>query len=50
MAYTAPTFVNDSAPALNANNMNDLAQNVENLQVANGGTGRQTLKIGRAHV
>lgn len=46
MAYTAPTFVNDSAPALNANNMNDLAQNVENLQVANGGTGRQTLTSG----
>lgn len=46
MAYTAPTFVNDSAPALNANNMNDLAQNVEKLQVANGGTGRQTFTSG----
>lgn len=46
MAYTAPTFVNDSQPALNAENMNNLAQAVESLCVENGGTGASTLPQG----
>lgn len=32
MAYTAPTFVNDAAPALDATNMNALAQCAEGNQ------------------
>lgn len=46
MPYTAPTFVNNSQPPLNASNMNDLAQAVENLEVPNGGTGRASLEDG----
>ena len=46
MAYTAPTFVNDSQPSLNAENMNNLAQAVELLGVENGGTGASIIASG----
>lgn len=46
MAYTAPTFVNNNTPAINATNLNALAQAVESLQVPNGGTGNNTFASG----
>lgn len=46
MAYEAPTFVNGSTPALNATNMNALAEAVESLGVENGGTGKQSITSG----
>jgi hypothetical protein len=44
--YVAPTFVNNNAPALNADNMNNLAQAVQRLGVANGGTGATEITEG----
>lgn len=44
--YVAPTFVNDNSPALNATNMNNLAQAVQKLGVANGGTGKTSITDG----
>lgn len=46
MAYTAPTFVNDNTPAINATNLNNLVQAVENLTVPNGGTGNSSFTEG----
>ena len=46
MAYTAPTFVNDSLPSINATNLNNLAKAVESLGVENGGTGCNTFTDG----
>lgn len=46
MAYTAPTFVNNNTPAINAQNLNDLAGAVQLLTVPNGGTGRNNLYAG----
>ncbi len=43
--YTNPNFVNDSAPALNEANLNELANAVENLTVPNGGTGKSTFAL-----
>lgn len=39
MAYVNPNFVNGSAPALDAENLNDMADALELLSVENGGTG-----------
>lgn len=44
--YVAPTFVNNNAPALNADNMNNLAKAVQKLGVANGGTGKTSITDG----
>ncbi len=46
MAYTAPTFVNDNTPAINATNLNNLAKAVESLGVENGGTGNSSFTEG----
>lgn len=46
MAYTAPTFVNDNTPAINATNLNNLAKAVESLGVENGGTGNGSFTEG----
>lgn len=46
MAYTAPTFVNNNTPAINATNLNNLAKAVESLGVENGGTGCNTFTDG----
>lgn len=40
MAYVNPNFQNDNTPAINATNLNNLANAVQNLGVENGGTGR----------
>lgn len=39
MAYVNPNFVNGSSPALDAENLNDLAGALELVSVENGGTG-----------
>ncbi len=39
MAYTNPNYVNGQPPALNADNMNAIANNLEMLTPVNGGTG-----------
>ena len=44
--YSAPTFINDNTPAINATNLNNLAKAVESLGVANGGTGNNTFTNG----
>lgn len=46
MAYTAPTFVNNNTPAINATNLNNLAKAVESLGVENGGTGNGSFTEG----
>lgn len=46
MAYTAPTFVNNNTPAINATNLNNLAKAVESLGVENGGTGNASFADG----
>ena len=46
MAYTAPTFQNGNAPAINATNLNNLARAVQSLQVPNGGTGSASFTSG----
>ena len=46
MAYTAPTFVNNNTPAINATNLNNLAKAVEGAVVANGGTGKTSFTEG----
>ena len=46
MAYTAPTFVNNNTPAINATNLNNLAKAVESLGVENGGTGNSSFTEG----
>lgn len=46
MAYTNPNFQNNNTPAINATNLNDLANAVQKLGVENGGTGRTTLASG----
>lgn len=46
MAYTNPNFTNDQTPPLNADNMNALANAVQLLPVANGGTGKTTFPSG----
>lgn len=42
MPYTNPGFVNGSSPALNASNLNDIADTLECVPVENGGTGATT--------
>ena len=37
--YAAPTFVDDTSPALDASEMNAIAKTVELVSIANGGTG-----------
>lgn len=46
MAYTNPNFVNNNTPAINATNLNNLANAVENLGVENGGTGKNSITSG----
>lgn len=46
MAYTNPNFRDNTTPALSAENMNNLANAVQLLSTANGGTGRSTLTSG----
>lgn len=46
MAYTSPVWNNDSIPPIDADNLNNLSNAVENLQVANGGTGLNTITSG----
>jgi hypothetical protein len=46
MAYTAPTFVNNNTPAINATNLNNLAKAVESLGIENGGTGKSSFTDG----
>lgn len=46
MAYTNPNFRNGNTPAINADNLNNLANAVQNLGVANGGTGKTSITSG----
>ena len=46
MAYTNPNFQNNSSPAINATNLNNLANAVELLGVENGGTGKESITSG----
>ena len=46
MAYTNPNFQNNDTPAINATNLNNLANAVQNLGVENGGTGNNTFTSG----
>ena len=46
MAYTNPNFINNSTPAINATNLNNLANAVQNLTVPNGGTGKNSITSG----
>ena len=46
MAYTNPNFQNNNTPAINATNLNNLANAVELLGVENGGTGKNSITSG----
>lgn len=46
MAYTNPNFQNNNTPAINATNLNNLANAVQNLGVENGGTGKAAFTSG----
>lgn len=46
MAYTNPNFQNNNTPAINATNLNNLANAVQNLTVPNGGTGKTSITSG----
>lgn len=46
MAYTNPNFVNNNTPAINATNLNNLANAVQQLGVENGGTGKTSITSG----
>lgn len=46
MAYTNPNFQNNNTPAINATNLNNLANAVQNLGVENGGTGKSSITYG----
>lgn len=46
MAYTNPNFQNNNTPAINATNLNNLANAVQNLTVPNGGTGKASITSG----
>ena len=46
MAYTNPNFQNNNTPAINATNLNNLANAVQNLGVENGGTGKNSITSG----
>lgn len=46
MAYTNPNFQNNNTPAINATNLNNLANAVQNLTVPNGGTGKESITSG----
>lgn len=46
MAYTNPNFQNNNTPAINATNLNNLANAVQNLTVPNGGTGKNSITSG----
>ena len=46
MAYTNPNFQNNNTPAINATNLNNLANAVQNLGVENGGTGKTSITSG----
>jgi hypothetical protein len=46
MAYTNPNFQNNNTPAINATNLNNLANAVQNLCVENGGTGKNSITSG----
>lgn len=46
MAYTNPNFKNNDTPAINATNLNNLANAVQNLGVENGGTGKSSITSG----
>lgn len=49
-SYVAPTFVNDASPALNASEMNAIAQTLQKVPVANGGTGATTAAEARTNL
>lgn len=46
MAYTNPNFQNNNTPAINATNLNNLANAVQLLGVENGGTGKASITSG----
>lgn len=46
MAYTNPNFQNNNTPAINATNLNNLANAVQLLGVENGGTGKVSITSG----
>ena len=46
MSYVNPGWVNNAEPAIDADNLNNLSSTLEQVPVANGGTGRQSLDSG----
>ena len=46
MAYTNPNFRNNNTPAINATNLNNLANAVQLLGTENGGTGKNSITSG----
>lgn len=46
MAYINPNFQNNNTPAINATNLNNLANAVQLLGVENGGTGKTSITSG----
>lgn len=46
MAYVNPGWINGAAPAISADNLNNISNTLESVPVANGGTGRATLTSG----
>ena len=48
--YTAPDFVNGAAPALNASEMQAMADTIERVGITNGGTGANTAAAARTNL
>lgn len=46
MAYVNPTYADGTTPPLSASNINDIADNVQDLTVPNGGTGVNSITSG----
>lgn len=46
MAYVNPGWVNGAAPAISADNLNNMSNTLETVPAENGGTGRTTLTSG----
>lgn len=46
MAYVNPGWINNSAPAIDAENLNNMSATLEMVPVANGGTGKNSLASG----
>ena len=46
MTYANPGWTNGAAPAISAENLNDMSNTLETVPGANGGTGRNTLTSG----